>query len=91
LIPAARVPVSARALGQQQQQQRLLLLLTQLKRSWSAHPSVLADFICFVYQVDWQPASTDELLQTSAAAMPDWFTPEEDEAWQHLADLAEVK
>jgi hypothetical protein len=51
----------------------------------------LVALVAIFNQIDWQPATADELTRTSAAAMQDWFTPEEDEAWQHLADLAEVK
>lgn len=53
------------------------------------YESLLA-LVAIVNQIDWQPATTDELTRTSAAAMQDWFTPEEDEARQHLADMSTV-
>jgi hypothetical protein len=36
-------------------------------------------------EIDWRPLSADEITLASAAAMQDWLSPEEDQAWAHLA------
>ena len=42
-------------------------------------------------RINWDEVLTNDLTQASASALDDWFSPEEDAAWQHLANMVVAK